>query len=130
MVEWPTPKTIRALFCFLWLIRHCHCFIQDYVKIASQLGNLLKKDGFWWSNQAEEAFWASKSAMTTTLVLAHPDFSIPFELEYNATGNRIRAVLMQKGKPIGFYSHIPSGLPRGLLTYEKEMLAIARSSFY
>lgn len=64
--------------------------------------------------------------MTNTLGLALPDFSIPIELEYNASGNGIKAILMQKGKPIAFCSHILLGRAQGLSTYEKEMLVIDR----
>jgi hypothetical protein len=42
--------------------------------------------------------------MGTCLVLALPDFTLPFVLECDASGEGIRAILMQGGNPIVFES--------------------------
>jgi len=45
----------------------------------------LKKDSFKWSDIIEQAFAALKVALTTTLVLAIPNFVEPFILETSAS---------------------------------------------
>lgn len=46
MVEWPTPKTIKVLCCFLGLTGYYCKFVKDYGKISAPLIALLWKDAF------------------------------------------------------------------------------------
>jgi hypothetical protein len=65
-----------------------------------------------------------KEVMSTCPVLALPDFSQPFVLECDASGEGIGAVLMQGGHPIVFESRKLSESERLYSIYDKEMLAI------
>lgn len=62
--------------------------------------------------------------MTTPPVLGLPDFSKPFLIECDASGEGLGVVLMQEGKPIAYYSHGLKGRNLLLSTYEKELLAL------
>lgn len=66
--------------------------------------DLLRKDSFKWTDEAEMAFMALKTAMTTTPVLRLPDFTLPFIVESDASNIRVGAVLMQEGQPVAYYS--------------------------
>jgi hypothetical protein len=88
------------------------------------LNDLLKKNAFHWTTEAEQAFIELKRAMCTTSVLAVPDFNKTFVVEWDASGTGIGAVLTKEGRPLVFTSQALSGRNRGRSTYEKEMLAI------
>lgn len=93
MLDWPTPKTPTSLCGFLGLIGYYRKFVLKYGKICAPYP-LLKKGNFAWNLIAEEPFNSLKEAMTTTLVVALPNFSQPFVIESNASCTGIDAVLM------------------------------------
>ena len=62
--------------------------------------------------------------MSSCPVLAVPDFTQPFELQCDASGEGIGVVLMKKKHPIAFESKKLSKIERHYSIYDKEMLAI------
>ena len=62
--------------------------------------------------------------MTTTPVLALPDFQAQFTVETDACIDGIGAVLMQNGQPIAYLSKALGEKHKQLSIYEKEFLAL------
>lgn len=124
MQDWPIPTNIKSLRGFLGLTGYYRRFIRDYGKIAKPLTQLLKKNNFHWSQEAEAAFNLLKQAILQPPVLALPDFSQEFIIEADACGGVIGAVLMQKGKPLAFMSKALGPQHQGLSVDEKELLAL------
>ena len=52
----------------------------------------------------EASFQALKQALMYTLVLAMPNFELPFIIEIDASSKGIGAVLQQQGHPIAYVS--------------------------
>ena len=68
-----------------------------------------------------------KDKLTSSHVLSLPDFSKTFEIDCDASGIGIGAVLMQDGKPIAYFSEKLNGANLRYPTYDKELYALVRA---
>lgn len=84
--QWPEPKTVKEVCSFLGLAGYYRRFIYHYASIAGPLTDLLRKDSFACITTTQAAFGTLKGKLSTTPVLALPDFSQEFQLETNASG--------------------------------------------
>jgi hypothetical protein len=124
MLNWLVPTNMTELRAFLGLTGYYRKFVKNYGILAKPLTNLLRLKHFEWTSQAQQAFDYLKTAMTTTLVLALPNFKAPFTVETDACGDDLGAVLMQSGQPIAYLSKALGEKHKNLSIYEKEFLAL------
>jgi len=74
--------------------------------------------------EALRAFEKLKRVMTKAPVLTLPVFTRPFEIECDASGRGVGAVLMQNKRPIAHFSKALSESNLSKSAYEKELMAL------
>ena len=126
--EWPTPTNAAQVRSFHGLAGFYRRFVKDFSTIAAPLTAVIKKHvGFKWGQSQEEAFQSIKAKLTNPPLLALPNFDKPFEVECDASGMGIGAVLMQDKRPIAYFSEKLSEAPLNYPTYDKELYALVRA---
>ena len=83
--------------------------------------------GFKWDSEQGRAFIGIKERLCGASLLALLDFSKTFEIECDASGIGIGAVLMQEKRPIVYFSEKLNGAALNYPTYDKELYALVRA---
>lgn len=128
--DFPTPKNVTEVRSFLGLANYYRRFIPGFARIALPLYELTKKHQiFEWSGLAQAAFTRLKQALSEAPCLQAPDFSKPFILQTDASGEGIAAVLVQLDNegtehPIAYVSRKYNPAESRYSATEQECLAI------
>ena len=83
--------------------------------------------GFKWGSEQDRAFIEVKERLCGAHLLALPDFSKTFEIECDASGISIGAVLMQEKRSIAYFSEKLNEAALNYPTYDKELYALVRA---
>jgi hypothetical protein len=128
IVKWPKPTTATEVRSFLGAVQYWRKFIANFSYIATPLHALTSvKQVFQWGGKQQKSFETLKEKISITPVLALPDLQQPFEIQTDASGYAMGAVLMQRGKPICYHSETFTQVVINYPTYDKELYVLVQS---
>lgn len=131
ILNFPRPKNTTELKRFIGLASWYRRFVKNFSIVAAPLHNLTKgkrKNKFIWPKEAEEAFRALKTLLTTTPVMSCPDYSKPFIIQCDASNEGVGAVLCQKSgdseQAVAYLSRKLTDTEKRYSTSERELLSV------
>ena len=126
--EWPTLKSAMEVRSFHNLATFYQRFIQNFSSLVTTITDDLKRKGpFLWSKIIGEDFALIKDKLINAPILTFFDFDKVFELECDAYGAGIGAMLSQEKRPIAFLSKKLNEVRQKWSTFEQELFAVYSS---
>ncbi|GKB49059.1 gag-pol polyprotein, partial [Tanacetum coccineum] len=125
--DWPVPQSIQQVRSFHGLASFYRRFVKNFSTLVAPMTEITKLKQFVWNPQAQAAFEELKNQLSSAPLLALPCFEEVFEVECDASGVGIGAVLSQLGRPIAYFSEKLNDAKQRYSTYDKEFYAIVRA---
>ena len=127
--KWKPPKNRTEVRQFLGLTGYYRQLIKNYAEIASPLTDLTKSDADWrWTEKEQKAFVSLRDHLTSSSIMAYPNFERPFWVKSDASGSSVGYVLTQmyekREKVIAYGSKKLTDTQRRYSTYDREFFGI------
>lgn len=132
ILDYQVPTNTTQIRRLVGMVGYYRRFLKDFSTLCSPITDLLRgrKKGqpIEWTAEADLAFKEIKRVLTTTPVLASPDFSKQFCIICDASNTGVGAVLYQEEDglehPVAYFSKTLNRCQRKYTTTEKELLAV------
>ena len=118
------PQNITQLWSFLGTITYYQTMWPQCSHLLAPLMELTGKGQFVWTPTCQKAFDEMKAIIAGDAILAYPNHNKPFEIYTNASDYQIGTAIIQKGKPVAYWSGKLNDAQCIYPTVEKELLAV------
>ena len=93
VANWPQPTSSKEVQRFIGLVSYYRCFVKG----IADLHRLTERNAvFRWTGECQTAFNTLQKALTSTPILAYPDYTKQFILDTDASNTGIGGVLSQR----------------------------------
>ena len=122
------PRTRKELRRFIGMINYYRDMWIHRSDTLAPLTALTSSAVRWlWTDEHQQAFNKAKQIVSREVMLAFPDFTLPFEIHTDASKLQLGAVISQNKKPIAFFSRKLTPAQTRYTTTERELLAIVET---
>ena len=121
ILEWCTPENVSEVRSFHGLASFYRKFIKNYSFVCNAMIETMRGDKkeFKQTHGGDKSFETLKQKVAELPVLALPDLNKVCQVECDASGNAIGAVLSQEGKPVAFFSENLNDAKRKYFVYDQ-----------
>lgn len=130
MLEIPVPSNVKELRSILGTFSWYRRFVPNFSSLISPLTNLLKKNNkFSWSVECQKSFDSLREKLVSAPIISCPDYNLPFQVQTDASGHGLGAVLSQPNPNGGenvicYLSRSLTKQEQNYSTTERECLAV------
>ena len=118
------PRNTKDVRAFIGAFNHYNLLWPRRAHVLAPLAELTGRGKFSWTPQHDAVFKEMKAIITADVMNAFPDYSIPFEVDADASDFQLGAAVIQRSKPIAYYSKKLTEAQKNYTTTENELLAI------
>jgi hypothetical protein len=132
------PNNVKSLRRFLGMVQYYRDIWEKRSDLLAPLTDLVgecgqtketrrkgtKKKPWYWDERHQKAFDAIKKVVAREVLLAYPDYTQPFEIYTDASSRQLGAVIVQKNRPLAFFSRKLSDAQQKYSITELELLSI------
>ena len=94
VANWPQPTSSKEVQQFIGLASYYRRFVKGFADLARPLHWLTERNAvFRWTGECQTAFNTLRKALTSTQILAYPDYTKLFILDTDASNTGIGSVL-------------------------------------
>ena len=131
ILDWPAPSGKKGVQRFIGFSNFYRKFVKGFSTTIAPITQLTHQTiRFQWSLEAQAAFDKLKNLFMSAPILQHPDPTLPYVLEVDASAVATGAILSQRQgpkallSPIAFFSRKMSPPERNYDVGDRELLAI------
>eukprot|EP01018_Ginkgo_biloba_P003622 Gb_16315 [translate_table: standard] len=128
MLEWPMPQNAIEVQSLYGLTSFYRKFVKNFNLITSPMTECIKGKVF--VDECCLVFELLKRKMLEVLVLSLPNFDKVFEVECDASGLGIGAVLSQEGRPVAYFNEKLNEAQWKYSVYGKKIYALVQALKY
>jgi cleavage and polyadenylation specificity factor subunit 1 len=119
------PKNRKELRRFLGMINYYRDMVPNKAALCARLNRFTSpKVPFTWLQSDTDAFHAVQKAFAEAVLLAFPDFELPFHVYADASGKQLGGIVMQQNQILACYSRTLNKHQLNYTTMELELLSI------